>query len=295
MLIAKKMLIRILVLSSILFLFAGKFVHADSDSYALVTGSADYQRLKYLNAAVNPYSLQFLKKYIKQGDNVLDLGCGPGILSASLSRIVGITGSVVGIDISKEQIKIAQRNVAKNKINNVKYIAKDINNISELSQKFDVVYIRFVLIHVRNPYEIIDKAKKVLKPGGYLLVEDVAGNDTIMSVPKDLRLDLVKKIDALQEEVQQTDFTIAETLAEHLDSNGFVVVDNQFVHPKLDTLPKRRNFSLGMRSLEKSLLKHNKISKKKLHFMIKQVEKMENNHKIDLYFYKIGQIAAKVV
>ena len=281
-----------LLLTTIVTFFVS-WIHAEiNDEYALSTGSDDYRRLQYLNSAVNPYSLKFIKKYVKNGDNVLDIGCGPGILAEQISKLVGTKGKVFGVDNNADQISIAKRNAVTHKIKNVNYKVLDAGKLGQLKEKFDVAYIRFVLIHLKDPNKVISEVKKVLKPGGYILVEELEGNNTIMSVPKDLRLELVKKIDGLQEEIQRSDFSIGLKFGKSLNRGGFTVLKATSVHPKLDTLPKRRNFSLGMRSLEKSLVENDKISRAKLNYMIRQVEKLENNSKIDLYFYKIGQIAA---
>lgn len=265
--------------------------YADSKSYALATGKADYTRLQYLNEAVNPYSISFLKKYINRGNKVLDIGCGPGLLSEKIAELVGDTGEVYAIDISKAQIDLARERQQSNNIKNVHYYVMDAMSLSALKPKFDVVYIRFALIHLRDPYSVAKQVKQVLKPGGYLLIEELAGNDTIVSIPKDVRLDLVKKVDSLQEEVQQTNFAIGLTYGDFLANNGFMVMSNKFVHPKLDTLNKRQNFSLGMESLTDTLVKHKKITKSELTKMIGQVKEMEADLDIDLYFYKMGQLA----
>ncbi|NQY42679.1 MAG: methyltransferase domain-containing protein [Legionellales bacterium] len=270
----------------------GYAVSAKKNTYALSTGKQDLKRMRYLNEAVNPYSLNFIKNYIKKGDKVLDIGCGPGIMSQEIAKIVGEGGGVLGVDISNRQIQLAKKLASQERLTNIKFQQGSATDLTKIEEKYDVVYVRFVLIHMRNPYEVAEQVKKVLKPGGYLLVEELQGNTTISSRPYDYRLELIKKIDALQEEIQKTDFSIARTYGKFLSKNGYKVVANKTTHPKLDTLNKRRNFSLGMRSLEHTLLENHKISKMKLHSMIKRVEKLEENVKIELHFYKMGQIAA---
>ncbi len=261
-------------------------------SYALATGKEDLRRLQYLNEAVNPYSLEFLKKYIKKGDRVLDLGCGPGIMSQKIASLVGVDGSVLGVDFSKKQLALAKKIASSEQFGNLSFERASADDLSKIKGKFDVVYIRFLLIHMRNPYEVAEQVKTVLKPGGHLLVEELYGNNTIKSRPYDYRIELIKKVDNLQEEIQKSDFTIAKTYGKFLAKNGYKVIANKTSQPKLDTPSKRRNFSMGMRSLEKTLIEHNKISKRKLRSMIQRVEKMEGNKKIELHFYKMGQIAA---
>src|SRR3954470_15635032 len=49
-----------------------------------------------------------LLNIIKQGDHVLDVGCGSGSITASIASLVGDTGSVTGIDTSEHLIEIAR-------------------------------------------------------------------------------------------------------------------------------------------------------------------------------------------
>lgn len=262
-----------------------------SESYALSVGKADLQRLQNLNEAVNNYSMILLEKYVKPGDSVLELGSGIGLTSQEIAKLVGNKGKVLAIDISNEQLYVA-RDLVKNPLPGLVFKQSSVYDL-KVKGVYDVVYARFLLIHLTDVNKAVQEAVKHLKPGGYFIVEELKGNNTIASSPKDRRLEFVKEIDSLQEEVQQTNFSIAETLDKILEANGLNVVYKNAIHPKLDTLNKRRNFSMGMRSLEETLVKHDKISRENLHKKIKEVEKMEEDHKVDLYFYKMGQVVGQ--
>ena len=69
----------------------------------IVTGGTNLRKIQYLNDAVNPSSKEFIQQYIKEGDHVLDLGCGPGLMTQKIAQIVGKKGHVLGIDISNNQ------------------------------------------------------------------------------------------------------------------------------------------------------------------------------------------------
>jgi ubiquinone/menaquinone biosynthesis C-methylase UbiE len=262
-----------------------------SDSYALSVGKADLQRLQNLNEAVNGYSVVLLEKYVKPGDSVLELGSGIGLTSQEIAKLVGNKGKVLAVDISNEQLFIA-RDLVKDPLSNLTFKQSSVYDL-KVRGMYDVVYARFLFIHLTDVNKAIQEAVKYLKPGGYFIAEELRGNNTISSSPKDQRLDLVKEIDSLQEEVQKTNFSIADSLDKTFEANGLNVVYKGTIHPKLDTLNKRRNFSMGMRSLEETLVKNDKISRENLHKKIKEVEKMEEDHKVDLYFYKMGQVVGQ--
>src|SRR6059058_6175604 len=101
---------------------------------------------------------------IKQGDRVLDVGCGSGSITASIVSLVGDTGSVTGIDTSEHLIEIARENSSA--LSNVHFEVADIFQYS-LTQQFDVVSAARVLQWVANPKEILLQMVALVKPGGY--------------------------------------------------------------------------------------------------------------------------------
>src|SRR4051794_33884294 len=108
---------------------------------------------------------------IKQGDHVLDVGCGSGSITASIASLVGDTGSVTGIDTSEHLIEIAREHSSALALSNVHFEVADILQYSP-TQQFDVVSAARVLQWVANPKEILLKMVALLKPGGYVSVLD---------------------------------------------------------------------------------------------------------------------------
>ncbi len=275
----------------------GKMTTAQSNEtrhYLIATGSEDYERLLILNEVVNPYSLPFLKRYIKLGAKVLEIGCGIGLMSQEIAKLVGDKGTVLGTDLYEDQFANAQKLSSGICIKGLRYQKASAYDLSGIGKDYDVVYMRFLFIHLEDVTKALDQIKTVLKPGGLILIEELVGNDTIANDPKDIRLAYVRKMDDLQEEIQKSNFAIATSLGETLETNGFKVVSDKVVHPQLDTPNNRRLFSLGMKSLEESLIKNEIITREESQTMIKEVEDMEADASIKLYFYKIGQIAARL-
>jgi 2-polyprenyl-3-methyl-5-hydroxy-6-metoxy-1,4-benzoquinol methylase len=117
----------------------------------------------------------FIKKYIKDGDDILDIGCGNGRLFGVLSENGSPTSSVAfnytGIDVSEKLI-----NEAKNKFLNSKYnpnfLVNDILNLNYIN-KFDVVFCIAVLNHIPSIIlreKAVENIFKSLKPDGYFLM-----------------------------------------------------------------------------------------------------------------------------
>lgn len=109
---------------------------------------------------------QFLKKYLKPGMSVLDLGCGSGILSI-LARKLGAS-YVLGVDNDKIAVEVAQENVELNEVDNV--IIKESDLLKNVEGKFDLIVsniIAEVLI------EALKDIEKHLKKDGLVILSGI--------------------------------------------------------------------------------------------------------------------------
>jgi ubiquinone/menaquinone biosynthesis C-methylase UbiE len=111
---------------------------------------------------------------IKSGMSVADIGCGSGITSSFLKRIVGETGHVTGIDGSSERINYAIENYAEDGLD---FVNININNTLDEMNKFDFIWVRFFLeYHKQNSLDIVKKLKAKLHPGGIICLVDLDNN-----------------------------------------------------------------------------------------------------------------------
>ena len=100
---------------------------------------------------------------LRDGERVLDLGCGPGFLSESIAAVVGSDGAVRGIDISSDLITLCSRRSPPNWLT---YAVGDATHLSEPNNCFDVVACTQVAEYVPDVNRVLSEAFRVLRPGG---------------------------------------------------------------------------------------------------------------------------------
>lgn len=151
--------------------------------YVLPTGMNDLQRMTILGEIYMPYCADFLlKNGLRQGLSIADIGCGPGNTALWLAQQTGTNGSVMAIDNSAAQLEILEKRIKDNSLGNIKTLNHDIYKIEELKERFDLIFCRFLLMHLREPLKIIASLQTLLKPGGHLVLAEL-DNATWYSFP----------------------------------------------------------------------------------------------------------------
>ncbi len=107
-------------------------------------------------------------KFLRAGDQVLDLGCGGGAHSFVAAEHVK---AVKGIDHSSRNLEIAKRLASEKKLTNVQFAEGDLEKpLDEKDQTYDVVIALDILEHLHNREQFLNEAARVLKPAGRLVV-----------------------------------------------------------------------------------------------------------------------------
>lgn len=124
---------------------------------------------------------------LKNGMNVLDIGCGPGIVAASLAKEIP-DGHVTGVDLSSELLANALETSENNDISNVSFAVGDVYELDFSPSTFDFVYARFLFQHLHDPEKGLQNIFRVLKPGGRVCLLDVDDRFLLLSPePKNFR------------------------------------------------------------------------------------------------------------
>jgi ubiquinone/menaquinone biosynthesis C-methylase UbiE len=104
---------------------------------------------------------------VRKGDKVLDAGCGFGDTALQLARLVGPTGSVLGIDCCEGFLQYGRQDAKAAGLDNVGFLAADVQSYP-FKPEYDFCFSRFGTQFFENPVAGLRNMRKSLKPGGIM-------------------------------------------------------------------------------------------------------------------------------
>jgi len=117
---------------------------------------------------------KILKIVDVRGFDILDYGCGTGLVSFGLFEYAK---SITAMDNSKGMIKELNKKAAVLKIDNIKTVLHDIEKEKLPKNSFDMIVSSMTLHHIKKPEMFFQKAKTALRNGGYLAISDLFEED----------------------------------------------------------------------------------------------------------------------
>ena len=114
---------------------------------------------------------------IRQGDVILDLGCGGGIDTILAARRTGPSGRVIGLDFVPEMLERTAAAAAEAGLSNVETLDGEIESIPLHDASVDLVISNGVINLSPRKSRVLAECARVLRPGGRLCVSDLIVDD----------------------------------------------------------------------------------------------------------------------
>ncbi len=124
---------------------------------------------------INPLRLEWINGISPlQGQSVLDVGCGGGILADSMARK---GANVLGIDLSTKALKVAQMHALEAQTPRVDYREVSAEALAaEAAGQFDMVTCMEMLEHVPDPASVVQACATLVRPGGWVFFSTINRN-----------------------------------------------------------------------------------------------------------------------
>jgi arsenite methyltransferase len=121
---------------------------------------------------------------LRAGEQVLDAGCGTGLLVQAMSGTIGSQGRIIGVDFSNDML-----DVAKNRCSELANIELQQGSVTELNfadNCFDAASCIQTLLYVDDVETALSELHRVLKPGGRVAILETDWRGVVLSSPDDV-------------------------------------------------------------------------------------------------------------
>jgi len=116
-------------------------------------------------------SAAYLVPRLKPGQRLLDVGCGPGTLTADLAALV-LPGEIVAVDNATEVVEACRAELKGRSVANARVQEADVYELPFADASFDVVHAHQVLQHLSDPVAALVEMRRVCRPGGTVAARD---------------------------------------------------------------------------------------------------------------------------
>ena len=259
--------------------------------YVLATGDAAANRLRILHNVYGPGARALLLRAgIRPGMKVVDLGCGVGMTTQLLAELVGPTGEVVGVDYSAAQVEQA-RALLPAKFSNVRFVEASATDTGLPRESFDLVYSRFLLIHLQDPEAALREMQALLKPEGIFTVED--GDLTSASSEPRSKLQEFSKLFGALGPKWGVDYTLGRRLFHLVLNARFSQIEITFNQPVFAHGENKRLLELSVAEAGPSFVAAGLLSLKLLNETVAEMRQLAEDRTVLAIMPRMSQVWAR--
>jgi len=147
-------------------------VQADP-AYVFERSDDEYRRLTRQAALMEPVTERLFRDAgIAPGMRILDVGSGVGDVALLAARMVGPTGSVLGVDLDGSALRTARDRAAAAGLDNLTFVEGDVRSL-RTPAGFDAAVGRLVLLYLGEPAEALRAIVECVRPGGIVAFQEL--------------------------------------------------------------------------------------------------------------------------
>jgi SAM-dependent methyltransferase len=269
----------------------GRSAEPDSGTYVLATGEAAAHRLRILHLVYGSGTRRLLRLAgLGDGMRVADLGCGVGQVTVDLAELVGPDGHVVGVDVSGAQLRQADELIQQRGLTNVSWVEASAGATGLPAASFDLVYCRYLLLHLVQPLEALREMHRLLRPGGILVCED--GDLTSAGSEPPSALGLFANLFGALGPKRNVDYTLARRLYHLVRGVGFSSPSVSFHQPAFASGEGKRLLELSVAEAGPAFVQAGLISAEGLETGLLAMQRVASDETVLAIMPRMAQVCA---
>ncbi len=244
--------------------------------YVIHGGASGAKRMETVARAYWPTTLSLLQRAgIREGMSCLDLGCGAGEVTFEIARLIGPSGSIVGMDMDSVKLELGRKRAGQQGAANIEFRQGDVFEWNDDSI-YDLIYVRFLLTHLpaveRVVPKLLRKLLRALRPGGALAVEDINFQGYV-SHPANAAHD--RYVDLYREVVRRRggDADIGPKLLAMFAAAGMQQLGLAIVYPEHEPGSGKDISLLTLIGISEALLAEKLIEESELQLLLSEIER----------------------
>jgi SAM-dependent methyltransferase len=260
--------------------------------YSLATGESAAYRLHILQNIYGPGTRQlFQQAGLKRGMRVADIGCGVATVTQMLAELVGPEGDVVGVDLSGAQLAQARQRIDSAGLTNICLVEASASDTGLPPASFDMVYCRFLLLHLPNPAAALREMYRLLKPGGTLVCED--GDLTTAGSEPASALDMFTTLFGGLGPIRGVDYTLGRRLYRMVQAIGFPAPEITYNQPVIARGENKRFLELSVAEAGSSFVDAGLITEEALEQTLREMERLARDEAVLAVMIRMAQVWAQ--